>query len=1092
MGIKENSKQTIKKILGKRSPLTAVGLFMRRPISVCVIVFAVAFGALMAVNKMQRDILPSLGVPMLYVAQSFGGLDPSQMESYITYFDEAIFLFIDGVEHFESKNIQGVAIIKIQFMPGTDMSNAMAQTVAFSEQARSFMPPGNLPPFVIRLDSGSAPVGKLVFSTKTRTLSEVQNLALNNVRPLFASLGGVSSPAPFGAGSRSIVVEVDPQKLANNDLSPDAITNALVAANTIIPSGNLHIGSMYPIIPINSAVNNPQELLKLPLRLGVPGSTLLGDVARIIDTSDIPTGYALVNGRRTIYIPITKRAEASTLAVVDSVKASISRFQAVLPDDIKVSFEFDQSGYVRSAISSLFVEALLGAVLTGLMVLLFLRDFRSVVIVVINIPLALMFSLFSLWICGQTINVMTLGGLALAVGILVDETTVTIENIHTHLSHGSSVPRAALEATNEILKPAILSLLCVLSVFIPSFFMEGVAHSLFGPLTLAVGFSMIGSFILSRTLVPVLSVWLLKHDGQYVVHGDAHQQKGFFFKVQSAYSELITGLMRFKKPMVLGYFAVCFAVIFICGSHIGMAIFPKVDGYEMQFRLKGPTGTYFTSTEQITLKVIDFLKEKVGEQNVATTVAYVGSQPPNFALNNIFLWTSGPQEAVVEVAFKPEAKIVIEDLKEYLRQTLKEKMPDVEISFEPSNLVDRTMSQGSDTPIEIGISGAVITTDIDYSKKVLTKISSLDYLRDVQIRERFDYPTIEVNADRNKLGHNGLTMAGLGAALIPATSSSRYVHQNLWRDPSNGIAYSLQVQVPREYLTSIESFSKLPIQSPTGDVMPLSHYAQLKTSTTFGEADRYNMQRMVAITANLHNADLGRAARDINAKLKELEGEKPKGVFVHFFGQLPALEQMVSGLSGGLGLAILVVFLLLAANFESLTVSASVLSTAPAVIMGALLMLLATKSTLNIQSFMGLIMAIGVAVANAILLVTFAERARKTTNNSSLGALEGAKTRLRPILMTSGAMLAGMIPMASGLSEGGEQMAPLGRAVLGGVLASTVATLVFLPLVFAWIQEKRSVHHASLDPNDTESRYHETYKTRQAPIATPQQNEVTL
>jgi multidrug efflux pump subunit AcrB len=1071
MAFEENSQQDLPKKKSKRSSLTAVGLFMRRPISVCVIVFGMALGAFMGIHKMQRDILPSLGVPVLYVAQSFGGLDPSQMESYITYFDESAFLFIDGVEHFESKNIQGISIIKIQFMPGTDMSNAMAQTVSFAEQARAYMPTGNLPPFVIRLDSGSAPVGKLVFSTKTRSLSEVQNLAINNVRPLFASLGGVSSPAPFGAGSRVIVVEVDPKKLAENDLSPASVTNALLAANTIIPSGNLQMGDKYPTVPINSAVTNPQEFLKQPLRLGTNSSTRLEDVARIIDTSDIPTGYALVNGHRTIYIPITKRAEASTLAVVDSVKASLPKFQAVLPDDIRVSFEFDQSGYVRTAISSLFVEALLGAVLTGFMVLLFLKDYRSVVIVVLNIPLALMFSLMSLWICGETINVMTLGGLALAVGILVDETTVTIENIHSHLARGSSVPRASLEATNEILKPAILALLCVLSVFIPSFFMEGVAHSLFGPLTLAVGFSMIGSFILSRTLVPVLSVWLLRHEAPVSLD---HENSGFFHKVSLFYINIVSKLMRFKKTMVLTYFAVCFLVILICGSFIGMEIFPKVDGHEMQFRLKAPTGTYFTVTEKITLQVLDFIKDKVGEKNVETTVAYVGSQPPNYALNNIFLWSSGPQEAVVEVALKPDAKIAMEDLKESLRQTIKEKLPNVQISFEPSNLVDRTMSQGSDTPLEIGISGSSLNTDFDYAKKVLKKISSLPYLRDLQIRQRYDYPTVEVNADRQRLAKMGLDIATLGQALIPATSSSRYVHQNLWRDPSNGVAYSFQVEVPSTYMNSIENFSNLPIQSISGDTHPLSHYASIRQSTTAGESDRYNMQRMVSISANLHGVDMGHAAKDIEAQLKEIENEKPKGVFVHIFGQMPALEQMITGLSGGLALAILVVFLLLAANFESLTVSASVLSTTPAVVMGALLMLVATRSTLNIQSFMGLIMAIGVAVANAILLITFAERARIELNNSTEGAMEGAKTRLRPILMTSGAMLAGMLPMASGLSEGGEQMAPLGRAVLGGVMASTVATLIFLPLVFAWIQEKRSTDNASLDPNDIQSRFYES------------------
>lgn len=1048
--------------------LTAVGLFMRRPISICILVLAMALGALNALQKMQRDILPSLGVPVLYIAQSYGGLDPSQMESYLAYFYEGIFLFVDGVEHFESKNIPSISLLKLQFNPGTDMAQAMSQTVALGERARASMPAGTLPPFMIRFDAGSEPVGKLVFSSPNRSISEIQNLAINNVRPLFASLQGVSSPAPFGAGARTIVIEVDPKKMAANDLSPQQITQALSTANTIIPSGNIETGGMYPIVPLNSVAQNPQDLLDLPLRLGTSHSTLLKDVARIIDTSDIPTGYALVNGHRTIYIPITKRADASTLAVVDAVKANLARFQSVLPDDVKVSFEFDQSGYVRTAISTLFVEALLGAVLTGFMVLIFLRDIRSVVIVVINIPLALMFSILCLWVFGQTINIMTLGGLALAVGILVDETTVTIENIHAHLAQGASVARAALDATNEILKPALLSLLCVLSVFIPSFFMAGVTHALFVPLTLAVGFAMIGSFILSRTLVPILSVWLMKPHQ----HSPGDDEKGPFARFRALYAAFVEGLMPHKKKIVLLYLAVTLVLVTVCGLKIGREIFPKADGAQFQLRLKGPTGTAIDETEKTTLRVLDMIKDRVGAKNVETTVGFVGTQPPNYALSTIYLWTSGPQEAVVEVALNPEAKINVEDLKEYLRGAVTQKLPNVEISFEPSNLVDRTMSQGSATPIEIALTGPSIEQDAAYAGKVLAMMKSLPFLRDVQIRQRLDYPSIDVDVDRARLGHMGLTVNSLGQALIPATSSSRYVSQNFWRDPSNGVTYGVQVQVPHEFMTSSAALGELPIQGINGDAQPLRTYASLKPAKMVAEYDRYNMQRTISVIANLHGMDLGHAARTIDRRLAELDPQRPKGVFTHIFGQMPALESMVAGLSAGLGLAILVVFLMLAANFESLTVSLCVLSTAPAVVMGSLVMLLITGSTLNIQSFMGMIMAIGVAVANAILLITFAERSRKVSADAEHAAMDGARTRLRPILMTSGAMIAGMLPMASGLSEGGEQMAPLGRAVLGGVLCSTIATLVFLPLVFSWIQARRSVQSASLDPDDAESKYH--------------------
>ena len=1061
----KNSK--VDRVSAPTVPTSLVGQFMRRPISVCVLVLAMALSSVMAVVEMRRDILPELGIPVIYICQNYGGLDPSQVESYISYFYESVLIYMGGVDHYESRSISSFSLVKIQFKPGTDMATAMSQVTSLAERARASMPAGTVPPYIIRFDAGSTPVGDLVFRTTTRAISEVQALAANAVRPMFANVDGLSSPAPIGSGARSIVIEVDPKKMQQNDLATENITNALLKSNTIIPSGNLVFGDDYPLIPLNGVVTNPQELLDLPLRLGTTHATKIRDVGRIIDTADIPSGYALVNEHRTIYIPITKRPDASTLAVVDELKENLPKFQSVLPEDVKISFEFDQSGYVRTAIRTLFTESVMGAVLTGLMVLLFLRDIRSVFIVVLNIPLALMFSLLCLWIFGQTVNIMTLGGLALAVGVLVDETTVTIENIHAHLAAGARTARAALDATNEILKPALLSLLCVLSVFIPSFFMQGVTHALFVPLSMAVGCAMIGSFILSRTLVPVLSVWLLKPSA--MDHGD--HEKGLFAFVQRNYGSLIEAFLKFKKIIVLAYFAVTISVAVIAASRIGTEIFPQAEGNQMQMRLKAPTGKWIDYTEKEVLKVIAIVKAKVGAENVETSLAFVGTQPSNYPMNLAYLWTSGPQEAVLQLAFSESTGISMEALKEYLRSEIPKEIPDMHVSFEPADLVGRTMSQGADTPIEIGVSGNDIEDDGAYAKKILAALSSLPYLRDLEIKQRLHYPTVGVNVDRRQLAHQGLSVYDLGQALIPATSSSRYVSQNFWRDPKNGISYQVQVEVPQKMITSPQELSSLPIQASNGDARPLSSYATLENSTMVGEFDRYNMQRMISVIANLHGISLGKAAIDIDQKLKSIEKDQPRGTFVRKFGQMPALQQMIKGLGFGLILAVVVVFLLLAANYESIAISAVTLSTTPAVIMGALLMLLATKSTLNIQSFMGMIMAIGVSVSNSILIVTFAERARLKTRSALTGALDGAKTRLRPVLMTSGAMLAGMLPMALGITEGGEQMAPLGRAVLGGVLCSTLGTLIFLPLVFAWVQGKRSFASPSLDPDDVESKH---------------------
>lgn len=1042
---------------------------MRRPISVIVAVIALALVALFAVLQMPRDILPNLGVPTIYVAQPFGGMDPAQMESYLTYYYEYHFLYIAGIEHIESKNIESTALIKLQFHPGTDMSQALSETINYVNRSKAFMPEGVVPPFIMRFDAGSEPVGNLVFSTDNPkyTLALLQNLALNDVRPLFATLPGVSAPPPFGASQRTVVITVDPAKLRQHNLSPSDAAQAITKANKIIPSGNIETGDLYPLVPLNSVVKDIHELEDVPLRTGTYPTVFLKDVGKVEDGSDIQTGYALVNGSRTVYIPVTKRADASTLSVVNLVKQNIPRFQNVLPSDVKVSYQFDQSSYVRRSIGSLILEAALGALLTGLMVLLFLRDWRSALIVVLNIPLALLSAILALWISKQTINIMTLGGLALAVGILVDESTVTIENIHSHLSRGKSLARASLDGTNEILKPALLTLLCVLAVFIPSFFMTGVARALFIPLTLAVGFSMVGSFILSRTLVPVLSTWLLSHHERSAAKPQPH-----FEAFQGRYVSCLEWIHQHRRLMVTAYFIGGALIIGLIGLRIGTEIFPQVDMGQFQFRLRAPTGSKIDRTEKLTLRALDLVKKEVGAENVESSVGFVGSQPPTYPINTIYLWTSGPQEAVMQVALKRSFNLSINELKERLRERFSKDLPEVSLSFEASGLIDRSLSQGSSTPIEIAISGRDFSKVREYADKVRSSLEGLRFLRDLHFGQPFDYPAIEVKSDRRRAGLLGITMADIGQALVPSTSSSRFILQNFWADPKSGISYQVQVEVPQGKIQSIEDIKKLPVAVGGGAIL-IDKFSEITPSKVVGEYDRYNSQRMVTIQANLAGIDLGHATMEIQKKLKSLEGEKPKGVDVRLRGQASALTEIFHGLIIGLSAAIIIIFLLLSANFESFVLSSLVLSTLPAVLGGILITLFVTRTTLNIESFMGSIMAIGVAVANAILLVTFSERYRVESNNAKKAALDGASTRLRPILMTSLAMIAGMIPMSLGLGEGGQQTSPLGRAVIGGLIGSIFATLLILPVLFAIVQRKRSVRSPSLDPDDPKSTYYE-------------------
>ena len=528
---------------------------MRRPLTVIVIVVAMGLGAWLGLRQMTRDIFPPLGVPTIYVAQPYGGMDAAQMEGYLTYYYEYHFLYITGIEHVESKSIQGASLIKLQFHPGMDMSQALSETISYVNRARAFMPPGTVPPFVMRFDAGSVPVGNLVFASETKTVGQLQDAALNLVRPLFATLPGVSAPPPFGGSARSILVNLKPDRLRAYNMSPDEIVSAVASANTISPSGNIQLGEKFPVVPMNAVVKNIKDLEAVPIRTGTFPAVFVRDVADVVDGADLVTSYALVNGRRTVYIPVTKRADASTLSVVNLVKANMAKFQSVLPDDVKVSYEFDQSPYVTRAIRDLVREGALGALLTGIMVLLFLRDWRTALIVVINIPLALFASLFALWITKQNINLMTLGGLALAVGILVDEATVTIENIHTHLTRGKSLALASFEATTETAVPRLLAMLCILAVFTPAFFMTGAAKALFAPMALAVGFAMIASFLLSSTLVPSLAVWFLRGHADALQDKDkreAASTKGFggFQKRYAAFSER---LVRVRWGVVLIY-----------------------------------------------------------------------------------------------------------------------------------------------------------------------------------------------------------------------------------------------------------------------------------------------------------------------------------------------------------------------------------------------------------------------------------------------------------------------------------------------------------------------------------------------------------
>jgi multidrug efflux pump subunit AcrB len=1043
-----------------------VRMALKRPIATLVVVITLALAAILAVSRMSIDIFPNLNFPVIYVAQPYGGMSPAQMEGYLVFYYEYHFLYINGIESVEDKSIQGNGLLKLTFYPDTDMSQALAETISYVNRARAFMPPGTVSPFVIRFDAGTVPVGYLVFSSDTRTVGEIQDLALNRVRPAFATLPGLTSPPPFGGNQRTMVVTINPDRLRAYDMSPDELAQAVNNGNILQPAGNVRTGSLLRIAESNSVTPNIQGLSDLPIRTGAGPTVYLHDVATIQDGTDIPTGYALVNGRRSVYIPVTKRAGASTVAVVKEVRASLSYFRSLIPQDIKITYELDQSPYVTSALTAVIREGLLGAVLTGLVVLLFLSDWRSSFIVMTTIPFALLTSVVALWLTGQTINIMTLGGLALAVGILVDEGIVEIENIDATLQREPNLQpaRGVLHATQRTVLPRFLSMLSVVAVFLPSFLMTGAAKNLFVPLSLAVAFAMIASFLLSSSFLPVLFLWIHRQVDR--THHVLIAGRWDFDKFRDRWGTLLQRLAAIRWVVVAGYVAVVLAIVLLLGPRLGQELFPNLGATQFRLRLDAPIGTRAEVTEQLAIGVLGEIRKAAGPGNVAISLGYVGTQGASYPINTVFLWTSGPHEAVLNVALRPQAHIAVAALEEKLRRTLPSEFPGTTFSFEPGDLVDQIMNFGAPTPVEVAVTGPNLFATRIYTDKLRTEMNKVGDLRDLKYEQPLDYPSIDVQVNREMAGQLGVTTNEVARSLSEATYSSRFTIPNYWSDPNTGVAYQVQVQYPQPEITSLQDVENIPVMPGQSQHPLIGDLAQVGDGTVMGEYDRRDGLWMLNLSANIAGQDLGNVSRSIDAAMKRA-GTPPSGITVQIRGQIAPMHDTFNNLSIGLLLAILTIFLLLAANFESLRLALVVLTTAPATVCGMILMLLITHTTLNIESYMGGIMAVGVGTANAILLVTFAEQHRRSGGSAIQSGIEGVKERMRPIIMTSAAMIAGMIPMALAA----EVTAPLGRAVIGGLIAATLTNLTVLPFIFSVVQRCAATRSPSLNPDDPESRY---------------------
>lgn len=1043
---------------------------LRKPIAIMVVVLAIAVFSYSTISKINVDIFPEVELPAMYIAMPYGGLSPAYMDGFMANEFQKVLLFVGGVKNIDFKSIQGLTLMKLTFYPGTNMSQAAGEVSTSVSRAMGFLPSGAVPPIVVRFDGSSLPVGQLIFESDQRSVNEIQTLVLTRIRPMFVEIPGITAPAPFGGNIRSIVINVDPEAMQANGLSPEDITVAITKSSLPSPAGNIRIGDENLMAPLNSLAKSPEEFLNTPIKTGDNRTVYVRDVASVEDAADQTVGYALINGKRSVYLPIIKKADASTLDAVKNLKSALPMLKNQLPEDVNIRYEFDQSTYIERSLSNLIHEGILGAVFTGLIILLFLGDTRGALIVVLTIPIAVLSAVMVLYLFGQTINIMTLSGLALSIGILVDEATVTIENIHQHMEMRKGKQRAIVDALLEISTPKLLILFCILAVLTPAFVMTGLPRDMFMPLSMAVAFAMIASFLASQTFVPILANWMMKNKHHEVA--STPRKRAFFEKFRVNYSYRMRKYSKKSLSLFIMYVVVAGGVSALLLTVVGTDVMPVSNSGDFQLRIQAPQGSRLEITEKLVREITDDIKEQLPENGIIITSAFVGMHPAGSPINAIFLFTNASHEAVLQVSVDQEIYSgSMEDLKEKIRKVIAQNHPESKFNFEPTELTEKIMGQGAMTPIEVKVGAGQVLGAFAHASKIEANLKNVPYLRDVRIVEPVAYPNLEIEVNRDLAGQFGLTMQDITRSIVTATSSTRFTDKNLWVDPKSGLVFQVQVQIPESIMSSEEKLRSLPLKK--GSIRPvLEDVATIRRITAPAQVNRKGPNRYVTVIANVYGKDLGTASRAVKNAIKKA-GKPPRGTTVWTEGTLQLLDDTLGSLLAGLGVAIIAIFLMLSAYYQSFKVPLIILAVVPAVIAGSLIILFLTGSTLNLQSYMGIIMSIGVSVSNAVLLVNQAEFYRRNLALKPANAARlAASSRLRPVLMTATAMLAGMLPMAIGLGDGAEQVAPLGRAVIGGLIASTATILLLLPHFFSSLMSKTKNVSPSLDPDDEESKYY--------------------
>jgi len=1059
-----------------------VRLALRRPYTFVVMALAIVLAGGLAIARMPADIFPEINIPIVSVVWQYNGLAPEEMADIVTTRSErGMTTTVNDIERIESQTLAGISIIRIYFHPGAQIEAAIAQITAQTNTQLGYLPQGSRPPNILRYNAATVPILQLGLSSEMLSEQEVYDIGSNFLRTQLATIQGASVPPPYGGKQRQIMVDIDPRQLYARGLSAADISNALNAQSVILPAGSAKIGSREFRVEMNNTPQIVEAFNRLPIKTVNGGTIYMNDVAQVRDGYLVQTNIVRHNGERGALLTALKNGGVSTIEIVRRIKEALLRIIPTLPPGLQIRTLFDQSIFVRAAIQDVIKEALAAAALTGLMILLFLGSWRSTLIVCISIPLSIFTSLAILYALGETINIMTLGGLALAVGILVDDATVEIENIHRNLGMGKGIVTAILDGAQQIAVPAFVSTLCICIVFVPVAFLTGTAKYLFTPLAMAVALAMGASYLLSRTLIPTMIRYLIPAELRLYrgPEGEAEAEDagwlwrihhGFhrgFEKLRSGYSGLLESALH-HRALVVTCFVILTGASFALYSYVGSDFFPKVDAGQIRLHVRTPAGTRVEETEQRFVSVESAIRQIIATNELSDILDNIGLPSSGFNLTFGDSTTLGTFDGEILVSLRPEQHRSTWEYIREMRSRLPREFPDLTFFFQPADIVSQILNFGLPAPIDVQIGGPLRNMDKDFhlATEMSARLAAIPGTADVHVHQVRDVPLMRVNVDRDRASVLGFTQKDVANGMLTSLSGSFQTAANWWVNPTNGVDYSVTVQTPTYRVDSPEAILNTPISTAGSAPQLLSNVAQVKRGQTAAVVSHYNVQPVFDVYANVEDRDLGSVAADVDQVIAEYNHKLPAGSYIDTRGQVETMRASFRGMAYGLIFAIVLVYFVMVINFQSWTDPFIILMAIPGALTGILLMLFFTRTTISVPALMGAIMSIGVGTANSILLVTFANDLRRQGADALTAAYQAGRTRLRPVIMTAMAMLAGMIPMALGLGEGGEQNAPLGRAVIGGLMLATVATLFVVPVGYSLLRKAEPKRFDRLDSGE--------------------------